>query len=106
MTRPRADRQRQTCQRSEAFRQLGNRLLDHVDQNTVQRATTQSVESLPAWAGLYRVSPVQGPEGKVHEAIARDIPAWNERLWSKFWRPALKNTLENAASDLGLSGYN
>jgi hypothetical protein len=53
--------------------QLGNRLLDHADQITVQRAITQLVESVPVW-GLYRISAYSGTYGKVQEAIAREMP--------------------------------
>jgi hypothetical protein len=44
-----------------------------------------------------------GTYRKVREAIAREIPAWNERFCSILWHPALKNTPENATSDFKAS---
>ena len=44
-----------------------------------------------------------GTYRKVHGAIVREIPAWNERFCSLFWHPALKNTRENATSDFKAS---
>ena len=44
-----------------------------------------------------------GTYRKVHGAIVREIPAWNERFCSLFWHPALKNARENATSDFKAS---
>jgi hypothetical protein len=56
--------------------QLGNRLLDHVDQSTVQRAITQSGESVPVWAGGSIVLPLL-PE---QTSIALEMRCYTERI--------------------------
>ena len=57
--------------------QLGNRLLDHVDQNTVQRAITQLEESVPVWGSIV-FPPIQGRIEGFTMLLPAEKPAWNE----------------------------
>jgi hypothetical protein len=72
--------------------QLGNRLLDHARPD-YRTPGPHAIGGKRPGLGLYRISANSGTYRKVHEAIAREIPAWNAEFWSIFWHPALENSV-------------